>query len=344
MTGLALSCLLALTLVVYLGVFVFANRRTKPRTGPIAPMTNPTGQGQVSDRLSVLTWNIGYAGLGKDADLFTDNGRSLRALPAQEIASAAQGIATWLATRSADVICVQENADAGFLTRKVAVRRIIDHALVNRQAVFWSDMKTVFVPRALKLNHGMSVHSRVRLAQCRAELLPEDNTYHLGVLKKHYGMLISRLKREDCARDWVVINVHLSAYDDGGQTRRSQVQRVMEIAHKAYDAGDFVVIAGDWNMRLSATDFAHKTAQENLFWVRDFPHEFLPQGWRVVIDKETPTVRSLNAAFRPDHSYTTIVDGFVISPNVDLVQISTAPMGFNWTDHHPVEAQFVAGK
>lgn len=344
MTGFVLCGLLALALVAYLGVFVFANRGTKPKAGPITPISAPTGLAEASDRLSVLTWNIGYASLGKDADLITDNGRSVRALCANEIGAAAEGIANWLATRSADVMCVQENAEAGFLTRKVPVRRIIDHALPNRQNLFWSDMKSVFVPRILKLNHGMSVHSRIRLAQCRAELLPQDKIYHLGVLKKHYGVLINRLKREDCAQDWVVMNIHLSAFDDGGRTRLSQVRRVIEIAQKAHETGDFVVIAGDWNMRLSATEFAHQTAKEDLFWVRDFPHDLLPQGWRVVADKETPTVRTLSAAFQPDHSYTTIVDGFVISPNVDLVQVSTAPMGFEWTDHHPVEAQFVARK
>jgi hypothetical protein len=36
------------------------------------------------------------------------------------------------------------------------------------------------------------------------------------------------------------------------------------------------------------------------------------------------------------------VDGFVFSPNVKLNRIATTDMGFEWTDHHPVQAAFEA--
>jgi endonuclease/exonuclease/phosphatase family metal-dependent hydrolase len=280
--------------------------------------------------------------LGEGADLIVDNGQSLRALPASEIARAAQGIADWLATRSSDIICLQENAEAGFLTRKVPLRSIIEQALPDRQNIFWSDMKSVIAPALLRLNHGMSVHTRVKLGEIRAKLFPQDDTYHLGLLKKHYGALISRSRISNTGFEWVVFNIHLSAFDERGHARRKQLQKLLSLAQQAYEAGHFVVIAGDWNMRLAPTDFPHQTAEKDLFWVTDFPQDSPPTGWQIVVDEGRPTVRTLNTAYRARETYTTIVDGFVISPNVELKHVSTTDNGFEFADHHPVEAKFVA--
>ena len=110
----ALAILLVLGAAVFIAFVFYANRTARPITGEIAPSQNPDTPPEATETLSVLTWNIGYAGLGQKADLFVDNGRSVRALSAKEITQAAHGIADWLAARSSDVICLQENANGGF--------------------------------------------------------------------------------------------------------------------------------------------------------------------------------------------------------------------------------------
>ncbi len=338
----AIAVLFVLGAAVYAGIVVYTNRTARPITGEVLSPPNPEALPDASETLSVLTWNIGYAGLGRKADFFVDNGRSLRALSAMEINQAANGIADWLAARSSDVICLQENAHAGFLTRGVPLRSIIEMALPRRQNLFWSDMKSVWVPRMLRLDHGMSVHAGVNLQGCRAQTLPPDDTYHLGLLKKHYGIVVSRFAISETGREWVVFNIHLSAFDAEGHARLSQLTELMDLAQLEYANGNCVVMAGDWNMRLVPTDFGHQTDKKSLFWVTDFPKETLPEGWRVVFDDRTPTVRTLNAPYLSGQNYTTIVDGFVISPNVELKQVSTSDLGFELADHHPVDAQFVA--
>ncbi len=326
----------------YALVFVLANRRVRPKTGPVAVPKATADLPKATSLLSVLTWNIGYAGLGEKADLVVDNGRSFRPLSAADMTSAAHGIADWLAGKSCDIICLQENANAGFLTRETPLRPIIEETLPARAHLFWTDMKTVYTPGFLQIDHGMSVHVARRLQGAHAQALPQDDTYILGLLKKHYGMLVSRFALADTGFEWVVFNVHLSAFDTKGQARRGQLQRLMHLAVQEYEKGNFVVIAGDWNMRLRPVEFTHQADPKHLSWVSDFPTDALPEHWQIAADPAVPTVRSLNAAYRAGENYTTIVDGFLLSPNVALERVRTDDQGFGFSDHHPVTAEFSA--
>ena len=69
---------LVLALVGYLVVAVYASRTQKPVRAsiPIA-FNSPSLIPGVGETLSISTWNLGYAGLGADADFVADGGESL---------------------------------------------------------------------------------------------------------------------------------------------------------------------------------------------------------------------------------------------------------------------------
>jgi len=102
------------------------------------------------------------------------------------------------------------------------------------------------------------------------------------------------------------------------------------------------VIGGDWNMRLSATDFPHSIPKSDLFEVFDFPQDKLPKGWMLGVDGRTASLRSLSKPYLKGETFTTIVDGFVVSPNVRIEAIITDDLAFEHTDHHPVTGRFSA--
>ncbi len=332
--------ILLMCAAIYGAAIAIANRRVRPKTGPIAQSKQNPELPLASDRLSLLTWNIGYASLGKEADLIIDQGKSLRALSTDQIATAASGIAQHLANQPADVLCLQENANAGFLTRNVPVRDVIATGLSDRISFYWTDMKAVLVPRFLRFDHGMSVHARVKVDTCSAFTLPQDNTRYFGLVKKFYGGLISRIPTTKRGSDWVIFNIHLSAFDPNAQTRLKQLAALLDMAQREYEKGHFVVVAGDWNMRLSPAEFPHQTLVGDLTWTMPFSDAVLPKGWRIAVDSTTPTVRTLNARYVAGENYTTIIDGFVHSPNVAVLDVSTADLGFELSDHHPVFARF----
>lgn len=338
----AAFAIIGISFGVVLAIFVLFNRLRRPDYSDIR-QRDPDRVLLPADReLSVLTWNIGYGALGKDADLYIDGGKSFRALSKPQIAQAAQGIAQTLSQKPWDMICLQEAANAGTTTRNVDVLGTIDRALSNRQRYFWADFKGVLVPRVLHLCHGMATYCAKLSDHCRVIDLPNANTLMLGFINKRYVGLLNRLPISGTHRAWVVINVHLPVFDTTPAKRAAQLDRVFDVATKEYEKGNYVVIAGDWNTRLCSTSFAHATNPERSDYYTDFPQQSLPAGWDIKADPNTPSVRALHAAFKKGQTYTTVFDGFVVSPNVRVSSVKTFDLGFAHSDHQPVEGRFCA--
>ena len=337
MIGPTFAILISLVLLI-----IALNRGRKPKFGPQDPDVGPDQQTCAANKLSVMTWNLGFAGLGHEADFFADGGKSVRPLSGARIGQAATAIADHLATQNSDVICIQENAGPGFLTRGVDLRGRIDAALTQLQRFHWSDLKTVCAPAVLRVDHGMSLYARHASTGCEILKLPQVETFYFGVLKKFYVGQLCRLPIKGSDQIWSIINLHLSAFDAGGKIRSAQLDALFKVAAAEYAAGHFVVIGGDWNMRLTDTQFAHKTSFDNLAWLMDLPTDVLPTGWQIAIDPLTPTVRTLQTPYVAGQNYTTIVDGFVVSPNVGIDEVLTLDLGFRDSDHQPVTARFTA--
>ena len=48
-----------------------------------------------------------------------------------------------------------------------------------------------------------------------------------------------------------LVNLHLSAYDEGGKIRKQQVEYLKAYMNKHYEKGDYVIMGGDWNQLVS---------------------------------------------------------------------------------------------
>jgi endonuclease/exonuclease/phosphatase family metal-dependent hydrolase len=125
---------------------------------------------------------------------------------------------------------------------------------------------------------------------------------------------------------------------------------------REYEKGNFVVTGGDWNQnpvgykigRFSVGRFSNERFSNGRFSTFDVGRniepviepDFLPDGWQWVFDPETPTNRDVNLPYQKGTTKTTIIDFFVVSPNVEVLDISTDNLGFEWSDHQPVKMIF----
>lgn len=298
-------------------------------TGPPLP--------EASREISVTTWNVGYGALGAGADFIADGGTSMRALDAETIALAAEEIGQMAGAFGSQFILLQELANGGALTRGIPVQDVIENNLGVYSTTYWQDLG---VSEPLRTSHGMGVYGRNLIANVRSEELPQEPGYFFLNVKRYYAAMVSEVPISGSDRSWILINIHLSAFDKDAGVRRAQIAAVFELAQAEFAKGNYVVIGGDWNMKISASDFPHTTSDENLFWVFDFPNEMLPNGWRFATDDDTPTVRTLHKPYVAGENFTMIIDGFAYSPNVALRRVSTQDLGFERSDHHPVTAVF----
>jgi len=135
----------------------------------------------------------------------------------------------------------------------------------------------------------------------------------------------------------IVLNIHNSAYDKGGFMKKQQMKFFKDLILKEYQAGNYVVAGGDWNQcppNFSPTHFIKEEIDIKL--QSNIEADFLPDGWIWVYDKMIPTNRKTHEKYVEGKSWTTLIDFFLISPNVELVEVKGVHQDFQWSDHQPV--------
>jgi len=304
-------------------------------------MTTPKTLDPTSDTLDVSTWNIGYAGLGAESDFLKDGGERILPPSRSAVKKNVRGILNELGKKQSDVILLQEIASRSAMTRFVGVERRLHNLFADRFYWFHPDTRVPFLPPPVGIAHGLGIVSDKTVKRRSIHALPKEDDYAFGWLDRDYALQIIELESQGPAR-WVVINMHLAAFDSDGAVRKSQAKVAFDIADAYHRDGRHVVIGGDWNMELAIADTPRPTTEEYPFWLVPFDETLLPQGWKLAVDRRNPTVRTLIAPYRPGETYTAIIDGFAYSPNVVLEEIETEDTSFEMADHMPVKARFRA--
>lgn len=328
---------LAVWLVAAIGVNRMRQDVEIEPIGPVAALPAIKGDG-----VSVTIWNLGYAGLGAESDFSVDGGKNYlppsRAITKKNL----DGIKRELGRTSADVILLQETARASLLTRGADSVAGAAAALAGRDNAFSADFASLLMPPPLRSRHGL--FSSVSAGGARREIvpLPLEPQFIMGMSRRLYHMHVVRLPASGGA--WTLINIHLSAFDEGANVRLEQLRAVLAYAGAEYAKGNRVVIGGDWNYEFHRPGRPTTTEEKYLFWVHPFPYRELADGWEVAIDKETPSVRTNERPYKKGENFTTVIDGFVISPNVRAESVKTRDLDFQFSDHQPVDARFVAAR
>lgn len=334
--------MLSLTLAVLaLAGCAVVNRFHVPSELEKAAITTRDDKPQKSGkRISAVTWNIGYAGMGRDSDFVFDLGQQRRPLRPELVDINLHAIQQRLPTLDADLYLLQEVAEPSWLTYQKDVRNAVITALPTYDWTFGADINTRFVPPPFNVKVGNMILSRLKLTSAERRGLPLEPNFELGLFRKGYRMHIVRI---DESRSWIFVNIHLSTFDTAQEdVRRRQVIALLEFAEQEYEKGNHVVIGGDWNLRLTETGFPHQTEDRFLFWIRAFPQELIPKGWAWAVDPEVPTVRTAHQPYVPGDNFVLTIDGFLVSPNVSISEVKGLNLGFEHTDHHPVRAVFEA--
>lgn len=335
--------LVALILVLWLLSLVVANRFYQPLASePVNFFSDHQQPALPSSSLTIATWNIGYAGMGQASDFVFDLGEQRRPLSAELVDHNLSAIVEQLPRLDADVLLLQEVAQPSWITYQRDVLAAVVNALPDYGWVFGADIHTKLMPRRFSMRIGNAIFSRYQVASAERRGLPLEPDFQLGLFRKGYRAHIVRLV-DTAGKSWVIVNIHLSAFDDEAvDVRRQQVQAVLGFAEAEYAKGNHVVIGGDWNLRLTDREFAHTTATKYQFWIRDFPTALIPEGWKWAVDESTPTVRTAHQPYVAGENYVLTIDGFLVSPNVSISSVKAANLAFEHTDHHPVVATFAA--
>ncbi len=297
-------------------------------SGPLPPAAAATSPRpwEAPREIEVLSWNLGFGGCGEGAEFFPDGGRWLIPSSRRDVQRYVRGIGAFLEEAEADLFLLQEAARPSVVNGRVDLLAVLDKSLPERWRTFSPEVSMAF-PR---LSVGLAAFAPGPPMRVERLELPGGKRWW------RYHLLVARFPVAGGAGELVLADVHLSAFDPSAGLRRTQLEAVTAFLEAEARRGAHVVLGGDWNMLLAQTRFPHTTPERYLFWIHPLPAGFPPPGWRLAADDRVASVRTLERPYRPGENYTAVIDGFLVSPNVTVLEVRTEELGFRFSDHQPV--------
>ena len=326
----------ALILVYVIGVIAYAwFTRYRPDEVEELEMLNSNYHTLKEDTVCIYTWNIAYAGLDKSSDFFYDGGKMMR--PTQEQSERnfngiRKEISTW---KDADVIFLQElDVDAKRSWRTNQVESIVEQEF-DKTSVFAKNYDVKFVPKPFfnpmgRVISGILTLSKWQPVSAQRFSYPANFPFPKGLFFLNRCFTVVKIPHQD--KELVLINTHNSAFD-GGVLKEKEMHFLKKYLLEEYAQGNYVVVGGDWNQIPPGFQGNRFAEYEEI----SVPENYPAKSWKWVADLNGKSNRKVDTPYIKGATYTTILDFFLISPNVEFVGVSTLKLDFKYSDHNPVK-------
>jgi exonuclease III len=139
-------------------------------------------------------------------------------------------------------------------------------------------------------------------------------------------------------KELILVNTHNEAFDPG-QIRKAQMAYLKDFLIKEYSNGNYIISGGDWNQ--TPPDFKPDFSENKINTLQMMiESDYLPKDWKWVYDNKTPSNRTVTTAYDPSSTTTTVIDFFLLSPNINDISIQCINLNFENSDHNPVKIKF----
>ena len=303
---------------------------------------------KTGEEYTAVTYNIGFGAYTPDFTFFMDEGKQSRAASKESVISCVEGCGQTALEFEPDLVMFQEVDTGSTRSYQVEQSEILRQMFRDDSSVFAVNYHSAYLMYPLLEPHGASnsgilTESAFSVSSALRRSLPIATSMKKFLdLDRCYS--ISRIPMEN-GKELVVFNTHLSAYGTSAAQGNAQLEMLFADMQKEYEAGNYVICGGDFNHDFTLTsrkDF-NPDSDKTYTWCEPFPDEALPEGFFKCVDYTEgliPTTRYTNIPYSED-SFTVILDGFVVSDNVECTYVQNIDTGFQYSDHNPVVMRFV---
>ncbi len=297
----------------------------------------------LDEEFSVISWNIGYAGLGKGSDFFMDGGENVSSADQDTVNASLLGIYKTLYSDSepATVFMLQEVDQNS--TRTYGKNEV--EALGINNSAYALNYSCKFVPYPIppigRVNSGLLTTTVYDIGSAERISLPCPFDWPVSMANLKRCLLVSYLPISGTDSKLVIVNLHLEAYDDGAG-KIAQTKQLREFIQSEYEKGNYVIAGGDFNQIFPGGLEKYPNTHTENWEPGQLSDDIMPEGWTLAYDLETPSCRLLNQPYDASDTENTqyyVIDGFILSPNVELISVNTLDEGFEYSDHNPVKIQ-----
>lgn len=304
----------------------------------------------VGDSITLASLNTGYAGLDERADFFMDGGDGVKPSKEQSKENLMNLIGT-IRGLTADVYFLQEvdtDSSRSYSVDQAHMYHTLSGSQTSPKDGLFSahtlNYSCSFVPYPWppigKVHSGVQTLSSFTISKAERIALPCPFKWPVSAANLKRCLLVSYVPLDNSDKQLVLVNLHLEAYDDG-EGKAAQTKMLMEFLTSEYEKGNYVIAGGDFNQTFPGALDAFPIKDADLWTPGVLEDAILPEGWQFAYDLTTPSCRLLNEPYDPDSENTQfyVIDGFILSPNVELNAVETLNAQFEYTDHNPVRLE-----
>jgi exonuclease III len=337
---------LILGIILFLGGFLFYSTLSDFQPEPEILILEPSDYSSISDSaFTVMTWNLGYAGLGSDMDFFYDGGKQVRTSEENTKRNLNQIINFIQLQKNVDFFLFQEVDVQAKRSYYINQRDTIEKVLPEYLSLFAENYIVDFVPVPFtepmgSVRAGLQTAGKYIPTQSTRYSFPGNFDWPTRIFELDRCFMVNRYQLVN-GKELLIINTHNSAFDDG-TLKRQHLDYLIAFLKKEAEKGNYFVVGGDWNQNppgLDVSRFGNHSDSES-FILSMIDKDLFPNKWVWAFDPSTPTNRSNVKPYEKGKSSTTVLDFFLLSPNLKVNFITAIDLNFENSDHQPVIMSF----
>lgn len=307
-----------------------------------------------SDReFCIITANIGFGAYDQEFDFFMDGGTMSWAKSGERVEENVCGISEAIAAYDPDFLFLQEVDVDGTRSHHVDEYELVRQEFPSFETLYAQNYDSAFLFWPLYQPHGRNRAGIVTLSlyeitSAERRSLPISDSFSKFLdLDRCYS--ISRIPCEN-GRELVLFNVHLSAYGVDESIQRAQREMLYADMEAEYEKGNYVIAGGDFNHDMTGDSGVRygNLVQEAESWAKPFDFDSVPEGFavgaKVLADAGqfdlAATCRDAGRAYDGTNDRW-VLDAFIYSDNVEVLEYETIDLDFAYSDHNPVRMVFL---
>ena len=320
---------------------------------------------RTGESYTLVSYNTGFGAYSPEYTFFMDTGvmndgrkvagKYAKGMNKADVESNVSGALSVVREQNADFYFLQEIDTKAHRSYQIDMLARAAQTLSGYSYTFASNFHTAYLLYPFSdpmgtTNAGIATFFRfaAKSAVRRSFPLTSSFTGRLFDLDRCFAVHYFTVEGSD--KELVLVNLHMSAYDEGGTVRAQQLAMLNAVLKEERDKGNYVIAGGDFNHCLIADLFESDEAALSHFeskqqvpdWVKHsvLHNAELAEGFQIAASAEISTCRGADIPYEKGVNYTTVIDGFLVSDNVRAVKEETVDTDYAYSDHNPVKLTF----
>ena len=329
-------------------IYLFASYDRLPDHLTLKPDNQHNQVLETNKTYRAMSHNIGYGAYPPSYSFFMDGGKYSRAYDKKTVEKNMQGIVTTTKELEPTFAFYQEVDQDGDRSQHVDEVAFLKDHLSDYNSLYGQnyDSSYLFYPFTDPIGQaksGLVTLSQAEITSSKRYSLPIETNFNKFV-DLDRAFTVSRMPVKN-GHEFITINTHLSAFTKDRSIQAAQLKKIFDVMESEYKKGNYVMVAGDYNHDvLGNSPDVFSTSKKRETWTHPFPKEELPAGFHLptgkLAEEKKPSARALNEPYKQGKTYTTLIDGFLVSENINVEAVHIKDMQFKYSDHNPVYLDF----